>query len=140
MTGIIKPLILPDCDPLEWPQIQSHRCEQTGDIRSASLQLYISKDLVWLKGHFPGQPVLPGVVQVHWAAGLADALFEIPRVFRGIENLKFQSVVLPNTYITLNMTFEIQRFRVNFQYRDAENLFSEGKIKYAENIRNSAAT
>lgn len=132
MTGIETPVSSPDYNPLEWPQIQSHSREHAGDIRSASLQLYISDNLVWLKGHFPGQPVLPGVVQVHWAAGLANALFEIPTAFQAIENLKFQSVVLPNTHITLDMTYEAKRSRVNFQYRDAETLFSEGKIKYAE--------
>lgn len=132
MTGIETPLVPPDYNPLEWPQIQSHSREQNGDIWSVSLRLYISDSLVWLKGHFPGQPVLPGVVQVHWAAGLAKALFEIPVAFQAIENLKFQSVVLPNMHIMLDMSYEVKRSRVNFQYRDAETLFSEGKIKYAE--------
>ena len=132
MTGIKKPLVLPDYNPLEWPKIRSHSCGHSGDIRSASLQLYISDDLVWLKGHFPGQPVLPGVVQIHWAAELAGALFEIPAAFQAIENLKFQSVVLPNTHITLDMTYETKRSRISFQYRDTETLFSEGKIKYVE--------
>lgn len=122
----------PDYNPLEWPQIQSHSREQVGDIRNASLRLFISGDLVWLKGHFPGQPVLPGVVQVHWAVSLATILFDIPLTFQAIENLKFQSVVLPNTQLTLNMIYEAKRSRTTFQYRDTEMLFSEGKIKYAE--------
>lgn len=132
MTGIETKLLPSDYDPLEWPQIQSHSCEQVGDIWKASLQLFISGDLIWLKGHFPGQPVLPGVVQVHWAVRLANALFDIPLAFQAIENLKFQSVVLPNTHFTLDMAYEAKRSRITFQYRDAEILFSEGKIKYVE--------
>lgn len=132
MEGKETTLLPPDYDSLEWPQIQSHSCRLVGDIWNASLRIYISPDLVWLKGHFPGQPVLPGVVQVHWAAALANILFKIPTVFQAIENLKFQSVVLPDTQITLDMTYEAKRSRVTFQYRDMETLFSEGKINYAE--------
>ncbi len=130
-----NPLLPPDSNPLEWPQIKTLRCEKTDEMGNAFLELYIPEDLAWLKGHFPGQPVVPGVVQLHWATVLAKEVFEIPASFRAVDNLKFQSVILPDRHITLDLIYKKNNASASFQYRDTETLFSEGKIKFTDGFR-----
>ena len=36
------------------------------------LDLAIGPELIYFQGHFPGYPVLPGIVQIDWAVQLAD--------------------------------------------------------------------
>lgn len=55
------------------------------------------------EGHFPSQPVLPGVVQLHWAALLARKHFGFKSAPREVRRLKFRSIVVPPRRIELQM-------------------------------------
>ena len=75
---------------------------------SIMTKLYVSPDLEVFKGHFPGNPVLPGVLTVEAMAQTADILllsFEkyagtIP-YFIGIDEVKFKKKIEPGDTITM---------------------------------------
>ncbi len=70
--------------------------------------LYISPDLDVFRGHFPGDPVLPGVLTVEAMAQTADILLlslekyagKIP-YFIGIDEVKFKRKIEPGDKITM---------------------------------------
>ena len=111
----------------EWPLIGA--IDLTND--KARVPMQVSSSLVWFAGHFPGQPVLPGVVQVHWAINLATALFTELAVFSAISNLKFNSVIVPESQITLTLFFNREKKSVAFVYGQDETTFSSGTIIFA---------
>ena len=70
---------------------------------------YVDPDLDVLKGHFPGDPVLPGVYSVEACAQAADlVLMTRPEyagktpLFLGINNVRFRKKVLPGDTIEIH--------------------------------------
>lgn len=74
-------------------------------------KLYVSPDFDFFKGHFPGAPVLPGVLGVEAIAQTADILLlsfdkyagKLP-LFIGIEGVKFKKKILPGDTIFIDVT------------------------------------
>ncbi len=110
----------------EWPDFSQLQAADDG----YHLHLRVQADNRWLEGHFPGQPVLAGVVQTHWAAELSRALFPLGEGFQRIDNLKFQSVILPNQSLVLRLIHQPESRAVKFSYASASETFSEGKLVF----------
>jgi len=100
------------------------------DSREAVYALALGPDLQAFQGHFPGDPVLPGVVQVDWAVRLGEAAFGPLGAFRGLDQLKFLAPIRPLEPLELTLTAAPGRLR--FQYRCGLELRSSGCILLLE--------
>ncbi|KIQ05683.1 MULTISPECIES: acyl-CoA synthetase family protein [Pseudomonas] len=93
------------------------------------LELDVPLDLAHFSGHFPGTPVLPGVVQIDWAQQLARTLIsDLPPLFGGMEVLKFQQLVRPGDRLQLTLRFDAERNKLYFTFRNGEANCSSGRI------------
>ena len=95
------------------------------------LELVIPADLHYLQGHFPGCPLLPGVVQLTWAIDFAKQYLPIVGSFRGVSNLKFMRVIQPDRPVSLTLDFEAAKNQLTFEYRNADGVCSSGGIAFA---------
>lgn len=126
-----------DLDP--WPQchLDWHHADgrglptalslQTSD-RSAELLLWVDGQLPCFDGHFPQQPILPGVAQLDWAGRAASALFGLPLGCRELRRIKFSNPAGPDT--TLILQIERRQSAVNFECRTAAGLHAKGSLVY----------
>ena len=91
------------------------------------LLLDINKNLACLNGHFPDWPVLPGVAQIEWAIAFAKANGFQGQCFSRLEVIKFQNPIIPNKFISLELTWDDAE-RLVFKYFDEQMSYSGGRI------------
>lgn len=107
---------------------QSHA--ETGQV---ILELDIPASLPHFVGHFPGHPILAGVVQLDWAIAFARQFFQIPADFKAVEKLKFNAPVLPECQITLTLDharLNPSESAVIFSYRKGVQAVSSGRVVF----------
>ncbi|MFM0201283.1 AMP-binding protein [Paraburkholderia fungorum] len=109
--------------------------EVLAETRSADTlhyELRVPPMLVHFAGHFPGLPILPGVVQVHWAMHLATEHVPAVRALASIDRLKFMAPVPPGAVLNLTLAHDAERRRVQFAYRLSGRECASGVIVYRE--------
>lgn len=96
-----------------------------------TLLLHVSPDLAYFRGHFPGLPILPGVVQVDWAIKLASQSFTLPLSdFRDLKALKFSAPVQPDTQLKLTLRWNPETGRLDFTYANGERRVGSGQAVF----------
>jgi acyl-coenzyme A synthetase/AMP-(fatty) acid ligase/3-hydroxymyristoyl/3-hydroxydecanoyl-(acyl carrier protein) dehydratase len=95
-------------------------------------ELRVPPTLVHFAGHFPGLPILPGVVQVDWAARLACGHVADVRAIASVDRLKFMAPVLPGAILDLTLAHDASRRRVHFNFRHEGRDCSSGVLVYRE--------
>ncbi|CAE6686050.1 D-alanine--D-alanyl carrier protein ligase [Paraburkholderia aspalathi] len=109
--------------------------EVLAEARSADMlhyELRVPPTLVHFAGHFPGLPILPGVVQVHWAMHLAAEHVPAVRALASVDRLKFMAPVPPGAVLNLTLAHDAARGRVQFAYRLSGRECASGVIVYRE--------
>jgi 3-hydroxymyristoyl/3-hydroxydecanoyl-(acyl carrier protein) dehydratase len=96
----------------------------------AEFEITVPEELFYLQGHFPQQPILPGVIQVHWAVQLAAARLGIESSFKGIESLKFHRVIKPLTPLKLTLEQADKTSKLHFSYQSDLGVHSQGRIVF----------
>jgi 3-hydroxymyristoyl/3-hydroxydecanoyl-(acyl carrier protein) dehydratase len=96
---------------------------------SLHFDLDIGADCPAFEGHFPAAAILPGIVQVEWAARLA-AGDRLPERFTGVSALKFQAAIQPGTRLRLHLETDLARGHVQFRYQAGDTLYSSGRIEF----------
>lgn len=92
------------------------------DEKTAAGKYHVTGDEWFLKGHFPGNPVVPGVILCEMMAQtgaviLANRINGATPYFTGLDRVKFRSKVVPGD--TLDIECQITRERGNFYFAKA---------------------
>lgn len=105
------------------------------DDQTVNLRLRIPMELTHFSGHFPKNPLLPGVVQIDWAVRLAERYFSLPRQrFSQLKGLKFTSPVLPGTELDAHLTWVQEKSRLEFTFTAGSRACASGQIIFAAEI------
>lgn len=99
----------------------------------ALIHLRAPEDLDYFKGHFTGIPLLPGVVQVHWAVQKTQEILEFADQPSKIEKLKFKQFIFPNMPVVLKLE-KTKPGKVSFSY-ESKNLAGD-IVKHSSGILN----
>lgn len=64
---------------------------------------HVAPDFPLFEGHFPGHPILPGVVALAWMLAAAERFLDRPLGAVELLNVKFQVVITPGTAVELTL-------------------------------------
>ncbi|MCP3697718.1 MAG: 3-hydroxyacyl-ACP dehydratase [Aliivibrio sp.] len=99
---------------------------------SVVIIMRVDNDIFDFTGHFPGHPLLPGVTQVDWAIYYGQIYLQANSIFQGLEVLKFQEPILPNTEIELELRWVKDKEKLYFAFsskqRQGVSKHSSGRI------------
>jgi 3-hydroxymyristoyl/3-hydroxydecanoyl-(acyl carrier protein) dehydratase len=79
-------------------------------------------------GHFPGQPILPGVVQLDWVMKLSQEIFKIAEPSAQDFQIKFSHIIQPGL---VELRLEYSKGKIDFEYHAKDKKCSSGSIKVA---------
>ena len=92
-------------------------------------QAIVPKGLAVLEGHFPNEPIVPGVAQLFWAATEARRVFPDCVLTSELRNLKFSKAILPELRLRLTLLHERgKRRRIAFEYASDAGVHSRGYL------------
>jgi 3-hydroxymyristoyl/3-hydroxydecanoyl-(acyl carrier protein) dehydratase len=98
------------------------------DDGAAEIDLDITPGMIWFSGHFPGEPVLAGLAQVHLAVTWAEHVWGWKPTGSNISRLKFRRVLRPGDKVLLKLARQMSAGRLTFTYRFNGTVASEGTI------------
>ncbi len=120
----LRALFAAEAEPVLLPEILARQCADN----IAVLTLQIPPSLYYLQGHFPQQPVVPGVVQLHWAEHYLRECLACQLPVRDLEVVKFQQLLLPQQQCQLHLRWDAEKHKAYFEYRQDEQVFSSGRL------------
>lgn len=111
-------------DAVRWPDIVA---ESIIDNR-VEIECQVPASLEYFDGHFAQNPILPGVVQVHWAEAYGRRILNISGAFLRLEVIKFQQVILPEDRMTITLEYDEDKKKLKFRYESRKGVHSSGRI------------
>lgn len=102
---------------------------RSGELRVA-LGLAVPPDLVYCRGHFPRQAILPGVVQIHWAIVFGRQYLPLRPSSLTVLQVKFRRPIRPGERLTLDLRYAPERNRLSFDYRERGEICSTGHVLF----------
>lgn len=104
---------------------------QDVDGSTARIELVVPAELDYFDGHFPGAPVVPGVVQLKWAIDAARRCFGVAGAVARMEALKFQHVMSPGIEAALTLRYAAESDKLHFSFDSDGRRHSSGRIGFA---------
>ena len=105
--------------------------EQERGERELVRRLRVPRDLAALEGHFPGAPLVAGVVQLGWVMEAARELLEADPVIVAFESLRFRDALAPEQELRLLVELTDARDVVRFRLDAGARSFLAGRVRLA---------
>ena len=91
-------------------------------------RLFIAADHPSLPGHFPGQPVVPGVVILDQVSAHAIAACAVPCRVARIPQVKFVAPLLPDEEATIELDLDQASGRARFRVVRDTQVIASGEL------------
>lgn len=111
------------------PMLQPVVLSQSQNSEDYIWELEFPPELACFKGHFPTQPIYPGVGQIGFLQQFAKSIWSDLSWCQGYEQLKFQNLIRP--YAVVQLKFSRKEHKVSFELRDSEQILASGRLLFA---------
>ncbi len=98
--------------------------------QARSYAFHVPADFSWFEGHFPGEPILPGIAQLWLAIRNGRALTGHAGQPTAIQQLKFKVPIRPDQILELNLQSTDGGETILFSYRSGRGEHASGRLAY----------
>lgn len=85
-------------------------------------QVVVHDDSPWFSGHFPGNPILPGIAQLHMVAAVIARSRQEDLSIKRVQRVKFKKIVRPGERLEIDAaatsTLGLYSFRITHEAQD----------------------
>ncbi len=108
-----------------WYSVRHLERDNDGIIQS---KVVAGKDSPWFDGHFPRQPILPGIAQL---SIVNDLILKFNSSFKlsGITRVKFKEPILPDTILAISIVHNEDMNSYKFTIKTDEVTASSGMLQ-----------
>ncbi|MEG1398305.1 MAG: AMP-binding protein [Acinetobacter sp.] len=96
---------------------------------SEYFRLEFPPELECFKGHFPTQPIYPGVGQISFIQQFAKNIWADLAWCQGFEQLKFQNLIRPYTVVQLKLSRK--QHKISFEMTADQQVLASGRLLFA---------
>lgn len=111
--------------PMQMPVV----LQQQRDANTASYQLEFMAELTCFAGHFPNNPIYPGVGQIAFIQALAKQTWADLQYCSAMEQIKFQQLLRPYTVAMLELSRN--KDKISFRLKTEHELLATGRLAFA---------
>jgi acyl-CoA synthetase (AMP-forming)/AMP-acid ligase II len=95
--------------------------------------LFVPPSLPTLRGHFPGFPTVPGVMQIDWVMWCAERALGVRLSVHSLDNVKFHKLLRPGTETEIELTWTHgDEYVLSWRLGTPDSLFSSGRARCYE--------
>lgn len=91
-------------------------------------------DSPWFFGHFPGDPILPGIAQLEMIADLIAASREDKPCMTGLSRVKFKKIVRPGELLDIHAACGNKKDYYAFRISSGDEEVCSGMMRFAQTI------
>jgi 3-hydroxymyristoyl/3-hydroxydecanoyl-(acyl carrier protein) dehydratase len=104
--------------------------EVAGPGAAMALRLRVPLDLAVCREHFARVPIVPGVVQLSWAAAFGRERLDVAGRFVALEAVKFQHVLQPGVEFDLRLEWRANERRLLLHAASSAGRHAAGRLVY----------
>lgn len=104
------------------------------DNNLATANITINKDHNIFKGHFPGNPVTPGVCMMQIIKELTEEVVGQKLMMKSSSNIKFMAIINPEKTPDLKLTLDISETEEGFKVKNSTTFEDTVALKLTSNF------
>jgi 3-hydroxyacyl-[acyl-carrier-protein] dehydratase len=106
------------------------RAEQK-DSNCVMAQITTGPHSPWFSGHFPDDPILPGVAQIHMVAASIAKVLQKELVLQSVARIKFRKLIRPGDVLDIHAETGKKEYHYSFQITSKQQEVCSGRLVLA---------
>ena len=82
----------------------------------------------WFSGHFPGDPILPGVAQLHMVTASIAKVLQRQLVLQSVARIKFKKLIRPGDVLDIRAEATAKENQYSFQITSEQQEVCSGRL------------
>lgn len=94
-------------------------------------QISTDADSPWFAGHFPGDPILPGIAQLHMVTETIAKVLQKNFSLQSVTRIKFKKIIRPGDILDIQAVAAKKEYHYSFTITSEQDMVCSGRLVLA---------